>query len=365
LRRAATVATLVVAAATAGAFTACTPASTPSASVRVTVPNGASFRAAADSLAHAGVISWPALFRIYARLQGRDRRIQAGTYLLQRNLSWNDALGALHNGRNRINKVTIPEGYSLAQILPLLQRVLHVPAESLDAAVRDSALRAQLHVPTPTLEGYLFPDTYLLLPGTSARQAVGEMVKRFEREWTHRDDAQLAALGLTRHQVMTMASIVEKEAKVAAERPVIAGVYYNRLRLGMPLQADPTVQYALGRHVDRLLYKDLDVSSPYNTYQNVGLPPGPIASPGGPSIQAALRPATVPYLYFVAAPDGHHEFRSTLEEHTNAVQAIRRAQVALASKAATKAAASAQRDTAGKPATRPGPDQSQPHRGSR
>jgi UPF0755 protein len=358
LRHATLAAYLAVGVGTAGALIACAPTSRSPAPVRITVPNGASFRAAADSLAHAGVISWPTLFRLYARLQGRDRRIQAGTYLLRRDLSWNDALGALHDGKGLISKVTIPEGYSLAQILPLLQRALHVPAESLDAAVRDSALRARLHVPTPTLEGYLFPDTYLLPPGTSARRAVGEMVRRFEQEWTAQDEAQLATLGLTRHQVMTMASIVEKEAKVPAERPVIAGVYYNRLHLGMPLQADPTVQYALGKHVDRLLYKDLDVPSPYNTYQNAGLPPGPIASPGGPSIEAALRPASVPYLYFVAAPDGHHEFRSTLEEHANAIQAIRRAQVALTTRARRDSA----NETGGQ---RPSGDRGQPRRGSR
>ena len=112
---------------------------------------------------------------------------------------------------------------------------------------------------------------------------------------------------------------------MASERPVIAGVYYNRLRHGMPLQADPTVQYVLGKHVDRVMYKDLTVESPYNTYRNTGLPPGPIASPGGPSLLAALQPAAVPYLYFVATPDGHHEFRTTLEGHVNAIRAIKKA----------------------------------------
>jgi UPF0755 protein len=122
---------------------------------------------------------------------------------------------------------------------------------------------------------------------------------------------------------MTIASIVEKEAKMPEERPVIAAVYYNRLRIGMPLQADPTVQYALGHHVDRVTFKDLQVASPYNTYLHPGLPPGPIASPGGASIKAALAPANVPFLYFVAAPDGHHEFRTTLAAHANAIQSVR------------------------------------------
>jgi UPF0755 protein len=129
---------------------------------------------------------------------------------------------------------------------------------------------------------------------------------------------------MSRHDIMTLASIVEKEARLAEERPVISAVYHNRLRIGMALQADPTVQYALGRHVDRVLYKDLEVDSRYNTYKHVGLPPGPIASPGAASIEAALYPAKVPYLFFVAHPDGHHEFRQTFSEHTEARAQIRR-----------------------------------------
>lgn len=328
-----TLLTAVCASACAGASllaaSACT--SSPSGSTRVTVPNGASFRVAADSLAHAGVIHWPRLFRWYARFHGGDREIQAGTYLLPRDMAWADVIAALNDGEGLINKLTIPEGYSLAQIAPLLEHLLDVAPESVEVAVRDSALRARLNDPAATLEGYLFPDTYMLPPGTSARRAVTEMVQRFEQEWKPEYDTQAAALGLSRHAIITMASIVEKEAKVPSERPIIAAVYYNRLRLGMPLQADPTVQYVLGKHVDRVFYKDLTVESPYNTYRNAGLPPGPIASPGGPSIRAALQPAKVPYLYFVATPDGHHEFRATLEEHVNAIRAIKKAEKETAS----------------------------------
>lgn len=291
--------------------------------VRVIIPRHASFRTAADSLERAGIIDAPFAFRVYARVQRRDRNIQAGTYLIKPGMSWNDVIDALNGGDRAIDRVTIPEGYSIAQITPLLVRKLAVTEDSVDAAVRDSATRARLQVPTPTLEGYLFPDTYVFPPGTTARQAVEEMVNRFEREWQPANDAQLKTLGITRHAAVTMASIVEKEAKLAEERAVIAGVYYNRLSMGMPLQADPTVQYAIGHHVDRILYRDLTIDSPYNTYAHVGLPPGPIASPGGPSLRAALAPAKVPYLYFVAAQDGHHEFRTTLAEHAEAIQAIR------------------------------------------
>jgi len=149
------------------------------------------------------------------------------------------------------------------------------------------------------------------------------MVRRFEREWKPEWNVQLPKLGLNRHELVTLASIVEREAKIPAERPVIAGVYLNRLREKMLLQADPTVQYARGKHAPRVLLKDLEIDSPYNTYRYPGLPPGPIASPGGASLKATLFPANVPFLYFVAAPDGHHEFRRTLAEHQAAVRAVK------------------------------------------
>jgi UPF0755 protein len=195
------------------------------------------------------------------------------------------------------------------------------------AAVRDTALRRRLGVPpaAPTIDGYLFPDTYIFPEGSTARQAVGLMVRRFEQVWTPQWTARLDTIGLTRNAVMTLASIVEKEAKLPAERAVIAGVYMNRLRVGMLLQADPTVQYALPSHQTRLLYRHLAVKSPYNTYMNKGLPPGPIASPGKASIEAALYPAQVPFRYFVAFPDGHHEFRATAAQHEAVVQQARKA----------------------------------------
>jgi UPF0755 protein len=292
------------------------------APVRVIIPRGASFRAAADSMASAGVIESPFAFRVYARARGHDRKIQAGTYLLRPGTRWSDLIRAMNGGTGIINRVTIPEGFTISQITPVLVRSLHTTADSVDVAVRDSGLRARVSDPAATLEGYLFPDTYVFAPGTTAREAVTEMVKRFEREWKPEYDAQAAALGHSRHDIVTMASIVEKEARIAEERPVIAAVYYNRLKDGMPLQADPTVQYVLGRHTERVLYRDLAIDSPYNTYQHVGLPPGPIASPGGASLRAALAPARVPYLYFVAAADGHHEFRATMAEHEQAKRAL-------------------------------------------
>jgi UPF0755 protein len=294
------------------------------ASVRVSIPPGSTFGTAIDSLSRAGVIGSPRLFRFYASARGRDRALKAGTYSFERGASWNEVLDALTRGKGLVHTVTIPEGFALSSIAPTLGRALSVPPESILVAATDSALRRRLDVPTASLEGYLFPDTYTFAEGTSPQEAVRVLVARFERVWKPEWDARLQTLAMSRHDVMTLASIVEKEARLAEERPVISAVYHNRLKIGMLLQADPTVQYALGRHVDRVLYRDLEIDSRYNTYKYKGLPPGPIASPGAASIEAALFPANVPYLYFVAHPDGHHEFRRTFPEHTAARAQIRR-----------------------------------------
>lgn len=293
------------------------------APVRVIIPRGANFGQAADSLSHTGVIGSAKLFKLYGRVIGGDRNIKPGTYLLKHGTPWNSIIDALNGGHGLVNTVTIPEGWTIAQITPALAKTLKVPAESVTAAVHDTTLLARLDVPNPTLEGYLFPDTYAFPLGTTARQAVREMVYSFERRWKPSWDSAALAMKINRNDLVTMASIVEKEARLPEERPVIAAVYYNRLRKGMLLQADPTVQYALGHHVGRVLYKDLAIKSPYNTYVNKGLPPGPIASPGVASLAAAANPANVQYLYFVASSDGHHEFRMTLEQHATAVRQVR------------------------------------------
>ena len=293
--------------------------------VRVTIPQGATLRVAADSLARAGVVLYPRFFRVYASFRRGDRAIKAGTYMLRPHEGWGTVLDALRRGKGLVRIVTIPEGFSIGQIAPLLESKLGQPADSVKAAVTDTALLHQLDVPTKTLEGYLFPDTYTFAEGTTSRTAVDMMVRRFEQVWKPEWTARLDTLHLSRNDVMALASIVEKEARLPEERPVIAAVYMNQLRANIPLQADPTVQYALGKHVARVYYKDLEVESPYNTYKHAGLPPGPIASPGKPSIEAALYPANVPFIYFVAFPDGHHEFRRDLAGHEQAKLQARKA----------------------------------------
>jgi len=301
---------------------ACTGSNTRTA--RVMIPTGSSFGTAVDSLSRAGVVRWPWGFKLYASARGRDRALRAGTYAFEPGASWNGVLDALTRGKGLVHTVTIPEGFALSSIAPALARALSVPPESVLVAATDSALRNTLDIPTPTLEGYLFPDTYTFADGTPPNEAMQMMVARFQQVWKPEWDARLQELAMSRHDIITLASIIEKEARLAEERPVISAVYHNRLKIRMPLQADPTVQYALGRHVDRVLFKDLETDSRYNTYKYPGLPPGPIASPGAPSIEAALYPASVPFLYFVAHPDGHHEFRQTFAQHTQARAQIRK-----------------------------------------
>lgn len=292
--------------------------------IRVVIPKGSTVRAAADSLKHAGIIGSPRFFRWFAATSGRSRAIKPGTYQFALRSSYSLVLDALVNGRSIMHNVTIVEGYDIRDIAPLLAKALSVPEDSVRAAVTDTAWRRRLVVPAPSLEGYLFPATYAFADGTTARDAVIEMLQRFEAAWKPEWNDRLHDLAISRHDAMTMAAIVEKEARQPEERPIIAAVYWNRVRKGMRLQADPTVQYALPTHVDRVLFKDLEVESKYNTYKYAGLPPGPIASPGEASIFAALTPASVPYLYFVARPDGRHEFRTTFAEHERAISQIKK-----------------------------------------
>ncbi|GAB1342391.1 endolytic transglycosylase MltG [Gemmatimonas sp.] len=290
---------------------------------RVVVPKGASLRVAADSLAAHDIIGSTRVFRLYARLTGAETDIKPGTFQFDAGAGYAEVLEALVTGRGLMATVVIPEGFDLRDITPALAKALRVPEDSVQAAVTDSAWQRELDIPVPSLEGYLFPATYSFPEGTTAREAVSAMIERLLDVWKPEWDVRLKAMGISRHDALAMASIVEKEARKAEERPLISAVYWNRVKKRMLLQADPTVQYALPRHVGRVLYKDLEVDSKYNTYKYAGLPPGPIASPGEASIAAALAPADVPYLFFVARADGSHQFTETFAQHTQAISQIR------------------------------------------
>lgn len=294
--------------------------------VTVTIRPGSNLREAAESLSAHGLVRFPELFRQYARVLGRDRSIKFGTYMLARGSSWGDILAALESGRGIFHRVHVIEGWALWDIVPAVADTLRIPQDSVWAAVRDTAQIRRIGAPRGTrdLQGYLFPAVYDFPDGVNARQAVELMLRAFEAAWEPGWDARAAELKMSKHQIVTLASIVEKEVRKGSERPTVSAVYHNRLRIGQMLQADPTIQFALGRRRPaRVLYRDLEVQSPYNTYRRRGLPPGPIASPGAASIEAALYPADVTYRYFVAHPDGHHEFRNTYAEHLQAIREVR------------------------------------------
>jgi UPF0755 protein len=293
--------------------------------VRVRIPPGSGVGAVADSLAARDVIRWPTAFRWYVRYRGADRSLRPGTYELPQNSSWGAVIDKLTRGEVVTHRFTIPEGWTARQIADRLATVLELPADSVLAVLHDPESAERFDVPGPTLEGYLYPSTYTLPLGTGLEETIRAMVNTYRRAWTPELESRAGAMGLSEREVVTLASIVEAEARVWTERDTIAAVYLNRLERGMRLQADPTVQYALGERQARLLFAHIDevADHPYNTYRRDGLPPGPIGSPSRGAIQATLNPADVDYLFFVARPDGTHVFTRNFDEHRAAIRYVR------------------------------------------
>jgi UPF0755 protein len=298
----------------------------PGAPVVLMVPEGASLSEVADTLSDRGVIRARPLFVLFARMLRADTAIKAGPYELRERSSWASALRSLTRGEVVTELVTIPEGFTVTQIAPRIAELSGVPVDSVLQVAAAPGLAEDLGVPGPTLEGYLFPDTYRLARGVSPMTVLEVMTARYRSVWTPERRARLDSLGMTEVELVTLASIVQAEARRMDEMPQIAGVYHNRLERGMLLQADPTVLYALGGYRARLLFAAIDsvADNPYNTYTQAGLPPGPIGSPGDAAIEAALHP-TGDYLYFVAWPDGSHVFTRSLVEHNQAVSRARAA----------------------------------------
>ncbi len=297
---------------------------TSGARVRMRVEPGTSFTSVVQELEARGLVRRAWTLRLYARSTGQDRRVQQGTYEFATGTPPIDLLRALARGDVLAFSITIPEGFNLWQVAGAFDSV-GIDSTALLVAVTDAEVARALEVPAPTLEGYLFPDTYRVPFETTPRVVVEQMSQRAHAAWTESHERRAREIGMTRHEVLTLASIVEAEARVADERATIAAVYHNRLRKGMRLEADPTVAYAMGGFRGRLFYKDLAIDSPYNTYRRTGLPPGPICNPGESSIRAALYPAEgVAALYFVARGDGRHVFSNTLREHNAAVRDARR-----------------------------------------
>jgi UPF0755 protein len=300
---------------------------------RVILPPGASFGAVTDSLASHGVVANKRWFKVLARIRGVDRSVHAGVYEFPAGTSEWKALGMLAHGKKAALRFTVPEGLTILEVAALAAERLGIPEDSFVTTARDGkTATALLGFPVPSFEGFLRPETYILPADINADELIRIMAEGFKSAWQPAWDARLDSLRMSRLELVTLASIVEGEARADDERETIAGVYRNRLRIGMALQADPTVQYAIslkrGKRKSRLFEKDYQFKSPYNTYLNPGLPPGPVNSPSRRSLEAALHPAQVHYLYFVAGPDGRHIFSRTYTEHLRAVRKVRRMQQA-------------------------------------
>ena len=299
---------------------ACSQGTPSAAPVEFMIPSGASFDQVIDTLVARDLVTFPVGFKALARIRGDDRRLRAGGYQVPGDVGWLPLLDHLVEGRVVTVPMTIPEGFTLLQIAPRLAELTGIPLQQVEARLKEPDAAVEWEVPGPTLEGYLFPDTYRFAPGVSLDSVIQEMIDRYRSFWTQARRSRAETIGFSEKDVATLASIVQGEARRSEEMPTISGVFHNRLEIGYLLQADPTVQYALGARRERLLFSDIEsvAEHPYNTYTQPGLPPGPIGAPGEAALLAALDPAEVEYLYFVARPDGSHIFTRSLQQHNRA-----------------------------------------------
>ena len=288
----------------------------------VEIPQGSGSVAIAKRLAEAGVVQDAQRFRLALWISRSGRRLQAGEYKFDRPMSPREVVDKIARGDVYGHPITFREGLTIRQMAALYESKGLGEAKAFIAAAGRADLIRQIDPAARDLEGYLFPDTYAIPRRATADQLIARMVAGFTRALTPDIVDRASARGLNVRQLVTLASIVEKETGTAPERPLVAAVYANRLKIGMGLQCDPTVIYALeraGRFDGNLTREDLQFDSPYNTYRYAGLPPGPIASPGRASLEAAAAPAAVPYLYFVSKNDGSHAFAETLDQHNRNV----------------------------------------------
>lgn len=304
--------------------------------VIITIDKGTGTSQIANNLEENGIIRNSFLFKVYLKLNNEGSGFKAGTYAFIPGQSYKEIVASLNNGdvqQEETLKFTIPEGYTLKQMAEKLDTEGATGMELFMDVVNQPELFSDIPIVAEIqdnddylfkLEGYLFPETYELAKGSTSEDIVRRMLTEMQEKLDSIPDfeAKLKASGLTVHELLTVASLIEREVVVPEERPLVASVIYNRLEQNMRLQIDATVQYLLGKQKERLLYKDLEVESPYNTYRNAGLPPGPIAAPSLSSIEAALSPETSDYLFYVTKKDGssEHLFAKTYEEHLKNIE---------------------------------------------
>lgn len=301
-----------------------TPASREGGLHTVYIQKGTGFRVVAENLEKAGVVRDAESFIYAARLLGAYKKVQAGEYELDSSMTPLSILNALTNGRVKKHLVTIPEGYNIQEVADTLGAEGLVDPAEFKARATDRYFVATLGLDGATLEGYLFPDTYSFTKGMTVDEVITKMVEKFKTVYMAEFDSRARAKGMSMRTVVTLASIIEKETGSPGERALISAVLHNRLKKRIKLQSDPTVIYAIKDFDGNLTRKHLLEKTPYNTYVNYGLPPGPIANPGRASLDAAISPANADYLYFVSMNNGKHFFSSSLKEHNKAVDSFQR-----------------------------------------
>jgi len=305
------------------AFEMLVPAQTGSKNIEIEIPKGATFRQAVDILLKENLIRDKRIFLLLGRLTGADREIRYGYYSIWANMSPLDIFKIIRRGRIIEYEIKILEGDSVIEIAEAFSKAGIISEKDFTRLSKDPDFLSSYNIDAPSIEGYIFPDTYLIPKGVSAEDALGSMIDRMREKYSDDLLAKAEEMGITENEVLTLASIIEKEAVIDSERPLISAVYHNRLKKRMPLQADPTCIYGIKSSKEKITRADLQRKTPYNTYVVRGLPPGPIASPGLKSIIAALNPADVSYLYFVAHDDRTHQFSATATDHLEAVKLYR------------------------------------------
>jgi peptidoglycan lytic transglycosylase G len=286
----------------------------------IRVEQGESLAAVVRKLRDQKIIANGFFFSLWARFTGAEKKIHPGLYRFETGVPPRQVLDRLVNGKGIFQTVTIPEGMTVKEIATLLERLQIANKEKFLAEAANSNLLAALGLHDKGIEGYLFPSTYHFTPSTPERNIIMTMAEQFRRMSQPLLAGQDNSIQLTPHEILTLASIIEKETGVEAERPLVSAVFHNRLKRQMPLQSDPTVIYGVKEFNGNLTRKDLNDPNPYNTYRIAALPPGPICNPSLSSIRAARHPADVPFLYFVSKNDGSHLFSETVEAHNQAVK---------------------------------------------
>ena len=295
------------------------PAGQTAEKVMITIPSGQSLKATTESLFKNRIITNPFKFNILARLKGYDKQLKAGEYALSPSMSPIEIMEKLVKGDVELHKLTIPEGLNIHQVADLVAKAGFGQNSSFIAAATDANLARKNGISADTFEGYLFPETYYFPKDVSIETILSTLANRFWKVFNSAWQARADQLGFSIHQIVTLASIIEKETGAPFERPVISSVFHNRLKRKMRLESDPTVIYGLKNFDGNLKRSHLETLTPYNTYKINGLPVGPIANPGAKSLEAALYPADTKFIYFVSKKNKTHQFSTNLKDHNQAV----------------------------------------------